>query len=77
MGPLSMMVFSPFLLPQEELRPFLFAGWPVTSTFLDVQVMITCSSHSKGFDWTKQNLLGDPFQEHSLLSPETRGIVTY
>ena len=51
--PLSTMVFSPFLLPQEELRPIYFAGWPVTSTFLDIspdaQVIIIRPSHSKGF----------------------------
>ena len=51
--------------------PVLFAGWPVTRAFLDVQVILTRLTPAhltrRAAFWTEQNLLGGPFQENSLV----------
>ena len=43
--------------------PIYFAGWPVTRTFLDVQVIITRSSHSKGSSLNRAEPARWPFPE--------------
>ena len=47
--------------------PIYFAGWPVTRTFLDIQGWLPAHLTRRASIWTEQNLLGDPFQENSLI----------